>query len=120
MVIYGHWVFKLPYFNRFIAMTFLPNIYVNDDMTKKLPDRVLRHEEVHLRQQSEAGKYWFLAKYFGEWIVNVFKYGFGMKAYYAISYEREAYVLTSPGLLTGIGYPELDSNPFHIVIRRRG
>jgi hypothetical protein len=126
MVKYNYWFFKLPYFNRFSGMTVYPNIYVRGDTMHPL---VQQHEEVHLIQQGSRLRFWFyfLPVYLLKWGWNVFKYKclirksefpyfyVSMKAYYAIDWEREAYVLTTPGFLTRIGYPDLDSNPFNTV-----
>lgn len=112
----GHWVFKLPYFKRFTAMTWAPFVYLNVDIADKLSkpeiDLLLAHEQVHVEQQSNVGNYRFLIVYFWKWLKNVFKYGFTMKAYFAIDWEREAYVTITPGYLTYLGHEDLDSNPF--------
>ena len=108
---YNHWIFKLPYIRRFFGMTIAPILYIKEDY---VPYTTLLHEKVHLRQQKNR---WFFIFYFFpvyllKWIKGVFKYGFTMGAYFSIDWEREAYVLITPGFLTRMGYPELDSNPF--------
>jgi len=108
MVKYNVRIFKLPYLNRFSAMTIYPHIYVRGGFLHPV---VRQHEEVHLRQQKEQG-WTYYPIYFWKWFRNMFKYGPNMKAYYAIDWEREAYVLTTPGMLTQLGYKDLDSNPF--------
>ena len=116
MTIRNHWIFKLPYFKHFTAMTWAPNIYLNttitDTMVPLQMETMLAHEEVHIEQQCEEGNVWFLIQYIWKWCRNVFIYGFTMKAYFAIDWEREAYVLTTPGYLAYMGYEDLESNPF--------
>jgi len=125
VLIYNHWFLNLPFFNRFGAMTVWPNILVGSDYIHPL---TVKHEKIHLRQQRSKARFWFYFTplYFLKWGVNVVRYGpvarnsegklrFNMKPYFAIDWEREAYVLTSPGLLTTLGYPDLDSNPFEVV-----
>lgn len=116
MVIRDHWIFKLPYFKHFSAMTWAPNVYLNtiitDHMHVMQVKTMLAHEQVHIKQQEGEGNLWFLVQYIWKWIRNIFKYGFTMKAYYAIDWEREAYVLTTPGYLAYIGYVDLEENPF--------
>ena len=90
-------------------MTFYPNIYVKKDTLDPVTNA---HEQVHLNQQKRYGKYRYLIVYFWKWAKNIKKYGFGMKAYFAIDWEREAYHRITPGYLTYLGHPELDSNPF--------
>jgi len=111
MVKYNHWIFKLPYIGRFAAMTVSPHIYVKGSSLSKI---IRLHEEVHLRQQKNRWYFFFsyFPRYLFKWVKGIFKYGFTMGAYYSIDWEREAYVLITPGLLSRMGYPELDSNPF--------
>ena len=110
-IYYNHWVFKLPYIKRFYGMTIAPNLYLKEDY---IPPPLLAHEEVHLRQQKNRWYFifWFFPLYILKWVNGILKYGFTMGAYYSIDWEREAYVLTTPGYLSRMGYPELDSNPF--------
>lgn len=49
----------------------------------------VNHESVHWRQQIEMLGIFFYLWYCFEWVVKLFKYG--RMAYYAISFEREAY-----------------------------
>jgi hypothetical protein len=113
VVKYNHWIFKLPYINRFAAMTVSPHIYVKGS---KLHPLVKLHEEVHLKQQKNRWYFfsYYLPVYLLKWIKGIFTYGFTMGAYYSIDWEREAYVLITPGVLSRLGYPELDTNPFDV------
>jgi hypothetical protein len=108
---YNYWIFQLPYINRFFGMTVAPNLYLKEDY---IPGTLLDHEKVHLRQQGNRWKFifYFFPLYLIKWGIGVTKYGFTMGAYFSIDWEREAYVLTTPGFLSRMGYPELDNNPF--------
>ena len=108
MVIRDFFLFKLPYFKRFVAMTWEPNIYYNPRIVDELPDIIRLHEEVHIEQQKRVGRKLFLLIYILKWICNLFKYGFTMKAYYAIDWELEAYQKTTPGHLERLGYWDLE------------
>lgn len=99
---------KLPFLRQFGAMTVYPHIYTRHS---ELPKQMLRHEQVHLVQQKKQG-WTYYPIYFWKWIKNIRKYGFTMGAYFAIDWERQAYVLANPDYLTYAGYPELDSDPF--------
>jgi len=113
MIKYNYWFFKLPYFKRFSGMTVYPNIYVSGSSIHPI---IKAHEEVHLKQQKSRARFWFyfLPVYLLKWVKGIFKYGFTMGAYYSIDWEREAYVTVTPGFLSGMGYPELDTNPFDV------
>jgi len=133
VLVQNFWLLNRWPFDRFIAMTVYPSVYLRGTEINVV---TLAHEKIHLIQQSKArppkktiikGRLrffvYFLPLYFLKWIFNMFRYGplvknsegklkINMKPYFAIDWEREAYVLTTPGLLTNIGYPDLDSNPF--------
>jgi len=51
--------------------------------------QLLRHEKIHTAQIKELLFIFFYLFYFLEWLFKLFKYG--RKAYYNISFEREAY-----------------------------
>lgn len=51
----------------------------------------INHELIHTRQMSELFFVLFYFLYIGEWIVRLVQYRNAMKAYYNISFEREAY-----------------------------
>ena len=56
------------------------------------PGKVLvNHEQIHLRQQLELGVLPFYLFYFMEYLVRLALYGSHLKAYFNISFEREAY-----------------------------
>jgi hypothetical protein len=107
----GHWLFKLPYFNRFAAMTINPYIYINPKRLDPdaIPVQLMAHETIHITQQQQEGSFTiYLMKYLGKWVQNVFKYGFTMKAYFAIDWEVEAYCTVTPGYLTYLGHEDLE------------
>lgn len=58
----------------------------------KTPGKViLNHERIHLRQQIELLVVFFYLWYLIEWTYHYFRFGNWWAAYYAISFEREAY-----------------------------
>lgn len=72
-------------FGRFNAITLRPIaiFYKWDNLTMR------NHESVHWKQQGELLIVFFYIIYILEWLVKLFIYG--RKAYYNISFEREAY-----------------------------
>mgnify|MGYP000754129952 CR=1 FL=1 len=83
---YNHWLPKLINAN---AIVINKKIYFA--MSKeKVSDRLLKHEQEHIKQQEEEGFLSFLFNYIKEYLGNRLD---GMKhyeAYYNISYEVEA------------------------------
>lgn len=53
--------------------------------------RMINHESIHTAQMRELFYIGFYLWYVLEWIVRIFQYGVTKKAYYNISFEREAY-----------------------------
>lgn len=51
----------------------------------------LNHERIHLKQQMELLVLPFYVLYISEFLIRYFLYGNAYKAYYNISFEREAY-----------------------------
>ena len=58
-----------------------PNVHVNE--------RLINHERIHTAQLLEMGIVFFYIWYFVEWLVKLPTPG---RAYYRISFEREAYL----------------------------
>lgn len=56
---------------------------------KRLAERIINHESIHIRQQQEMLVIPFYLWYGIEWFLKLFKYG--AKAYNNISFEREAH-----------------------------
>jgi len=57
----------------------------------KLSSRLLNHEKIHLKQQVEMLVIFFYLWYLLEFLVRFVQYLQFTKAYYNISFEREAY-----------------------------
>lgn len=76
---------KLPKIN---GIALWPFIIVRS----KAPGRViLNHERIHLRQQVEMLVIFFYIWYIVEWVIHYLRLGNWWAAYYAISFEKEAY-----------------------------
>ena len=54
-------------------------------------ERLIRHEGIHLRQQIEMLIIFFYVWYILEWTLRCIQYRDRTKAYFNISFEREAY-----------------------------
>ena len=52
---------------------------------------LINHEQIHLRQQLELGILFFYIFYLLEYFTRLMIYGNHLKAYFNISFEREAY-----------------------------
>lgn len=88
---------KIIPFKGFSAMAFVWWIFARQELT----DRVIRHEEIHIRQQKEMLVIFFLLWYGIEWLLRLIQYRNRMTAYKNISFEREAY-----DNMSNIGYLE--------------
>lgn len=86
MIVYN----SLIPFRGFMAITIWPFIFVRKEYKSRFDDVCLRHENIHVQQQKELLLIFFYVIYLLEWLINLFRYG-GKKAYYMISFEREAY-----------------------------
>jgi len=78
---------KIIPFKGFSAMAFVWWIFARQELT----DRVIRHEEIHIKQQKEMMVIFFLLWYGIEWLLRLIQYRNRMTAYKNISFEREAY-----------------------------
>ncbi|MDP5139657.1 MAG: hypothetical protein NWP83_04200 [Spirosomaceae bacterium] len=76
---------KLPKIN---GIALWPFVIVRSKAPGKI---ILNHERIHLRQQIEMLIVFFYVWYIIEWGINYVKFGNWWAAYYAISFEREAY-----------------------------
>lgn len=54
-----------------------------------ISERLIRHEMIHTKQIKELGYIFFYVLYLLEWLLKLPFYG--KQAYYAVSFEREAY-----------------------------
>ena len=57
----------------------------------KLSDAEKNHEKIHTKQMLELLIVFFYIAYIVEWIIRLIQYRDRKKAYYNISFEREAY-----------------------------
>lgn len=69
------------------AMTIFPFILFRH----RLPEWLLQHERIHLRQQIELLILPFYIWYFLEFMIRYLQTGQRLQAYKSISFEREAY-----------------------------
>lgn len=73
-----------------IAIALWPFIIVKN-VAFKYDARLINHERIHLRQQLELLVVLFYILYIGEWLYHLIKTKDRLKAYYAISFEQEAF-----------------------------
>mgnify|MGYP000002881445 FL=1 len=67
----------------------LREIYNSTPPWRRKAARIINHETIHIKQQEEMLIIPFYIWYVTEWFIKLFFYG--KKAYYNISFEREAY-----------------------------
>ncbi len=93
-IYYEHWIFKLPYVRRFLAMAILPNVILvkcSKEIWDKYYKGVEDHEKAHHAQSIFVGgaiRFWFI--YLGMLIWEFLKCWNFMKAYRNIKFERDA------------------------------
>lgn len=76
----------------FIAINLFGVLFVREEYKEDVDKYVLNHEEIHTAQMREMGYVLFYIVYYLEWLLRLCQYGFGKyKAYYHISFEREAF-----------------------------
>lgn len=80
------WLFS----KNFRGLAIFPFIILKD---KQLSDdfEIINHERIHLRQQIELLWIGFFLWYGIEFLIRWIRYGSSLKAYFNISFEREAY-----------------------------
>ncbi len=83
-------VFKYLTPRGFRGLTFFPFIFLADK-DDKLNNIFINHERIHIRQQIELLIVPFYIWYFIEYLFRLIQYKDRRKAYYNISFEREAY-----------------------------
>ncbi|MDC8003282.1 hypothetical protein POV27_04425 [Aureisphaera galaxeae] len=74
----------------FSGITFWPFVILKEQHLKE-DDVFMNHERIHLRQQLELLIVFFYLWYSLEFLVRWLQLGNRRKAYYAISFEQEAY-----------------------------
>lgn len=83
-------VFKYLTPRGFRGLTFYPFVFLADK-SDKLNKVFINHERIHIRQQLELLIFPFYLWYFTEYLFRLIQYKDRKKAYYNISFEREAY-----------------------------
>lgn len=84
-IVHNRWI---P-FKGFLAINLFGVIFVRRGASLNKVE--LNHERIHTRQQLELLLLPFFVWYLAEWLFWLAVYRNGMKAYHAISFEREAY-----------------------------
>ena len=74
-------------FKGFVAINLFGILFVRRNVI--LTDRIMNHEKIHTAQMKELFYVFFYLFYLIEWLIKLFKHG--LKSYYNISFEREAY-----------------------------
>jgi len=90
MVVVFPWLFSFLVKQDAIAIALWPLIIVRHPMFK-YDARIINHERIHLRQQLEMAVLFFYLWYVLEFCYHYFKLRSIDKAYFAISFEKEAY-----------------------------
>lgn len=83
-------VFKYLTPKGFSGFTFYPFVFLADAADKDNPV-FINHERIHLRQQLELLLVFFYVWYVLEYLFRLLQLRDRKKAYYSISFEREAY-----------------------------
>ena len=83
-------VFKYLTPRGFRGLTFYPFVFLADK-DDKLNEVFINHEKIHIRQQLELLIVPFYVWYFTEYLFRLLQFRNRKKAYYAISFEKEAY-----------------------------
>lgn len=83
-------VFKYLTPRGFRGLTFFPFVFLTDK-DDKLNTVFINHEKIHIRQQLELLILPFYIWYLSEYLFRLIQYKDRKKAYFNISFEREAY-----------------------------
>ena len=83
-------VFKYLTPRGFLGLTFYPFVFLADK-DDKLNEVFINHEKIHIRQQLELLIVPFYLWYFVEYLFRLLQFRNRKKAYYSISFEKEAY-----------------------------
>lgn len=83
-------VFKYFTPRGFRGLTFYPFVFLADK-DDKLNEVFINHERIHIRQQLELLIVPFYLWYIAEYLLRLIQFRDRKKAYYAISFEKEAY-----------------------------
>ncbi len=82
---------RISLFMKIGGITIYPYIILRDKYLGKKAARLINHESIHIKQQEELLVLPFYILYVCEWLVKSIIYRSFNKAYYNISFEREAY-----------------------------
>jgi hypothetical protein len=74
----------------FRGLTLYPFVFISNK-NDKVNEVFINHEKIHIRQQLELFIVPFYIWYIMEYLYRLIQYRDKMKAYYSISFEREAY-----------------------------
>lgn len=83
-------VFKYFTPRGFRGLTFYPFVFLADK-DDKLNEEFINHERIHIRQQLELLIVPFYLWYITEYLFRLIQFRDRKKAYYSISFEKEAY-----------------------------
>lgn len=83
-------VFKYFTPKGFRGLTFYPFVFLADK-DDKLNEEFINHERIHIRQQLELLIVPFYLWYITEYLFRLIQFRDRKKAYYSISFEKEAY-----------------------------
>ncbi|WP_264549067.1 hypothetical protein [Flavobacterium sp. N2820] len=83
-------VFKYLIPKGFRGLTFYPFVFLADK-DDRLNEVFINHEKIHIRQQLELLIVPFYLWYFIEYLIRLLQFRNRKKAYYSISFEKEAY-----------------------------
>ena len=75
----------------FLAINLFGVLFVKNKDRGQLSTRTMNHEKIHSAQIKELLYILFYICYIVEWFFRLIQYRNAMKAYYNISFEREAY-----------------------------
>ncbi|MGD1892861.1 MAG: hypothetical protein ACFB15_20030 [Cyclobacteriaceae bacterium] len=90
MIVFAPWLVKTITFGFARAITLFPFIFMKH-LSDKTNQRLINHEEIHLRQQLELFIIFFYLLYLVEYLIGRIR-GLGHRqAYYNISFEQEAF-----------------------------
>ncbi len=82
-------VIRCPLVPRGFCVNLLGTIWARD--TSWIDEKVINHERIHSAQQRELLWIPFYLLYLLEWLYRLVQHRHWKKAYFAISFEREAY-----------------------------
>lgn len=89
MIIKCDWLF-IYILKGYAGITLWPFIFVKSTTTTK----IIEHEKVHYQQQKKLLVVFFYIAYISQYLFYLVKYRNHDKAYYSISFEQEAYLIS--------------------------